>query len=631
MIVSAVAATAVVLPAGALALGRGRAVRRLRSRVADLETRLAGAHMQIQTQNIRAAQLADQILPAVVKRLRDGASPDAALADVAEADGVIEAGGLRTAGATDAGIAAPAGAAGATGIAREAGVAGHGDVAAGSGIGDGDRETRETHRRILWTLATEIGRGERMRAAAMSACANAAGRVQALATSMLADLREMEQRHDEEVFGDLLRLDHATAQAGRLADSIAVLTGARTGRRWTKPIVVESILRGAVDRISAYQRGRLHSTSTVAVAGYAAEGVMHALAELMDNATSFSPPSEEVHVYVEEVQAGIVVTIEDGGLVMGPAALRRAEAAVSAEPLDLTTLSGTRLGLAVVGVLARKHGLTVSFRPSSRGGTGVIVMIPHRLIAQPRPNPATPGMPMGETIGATTGALGTAARAGAAGAPVGGTVRTLDRPAPDGTRLSGTGLSGTGLSRTGLDGDAAAGRSDAPGTPVPDNPTGPIPRADVPGEPAAASPPAAHETLPKRRRGETMANAVGRLPTPPASTPPSPPADAGARFGAFRRATRGERPDAPVSATGQADANSRPLPPLPPSLTGPTKLPEPPDPPDPRDPPNPIGGDTSSGPDQGMWFQTRGGTDAAGTDDTGTNIGGHSTRRDGNS
>ncbi|WP_261574471.1 ATP-binding protein [Frankia gtarii] len=595
--------------------------------------------MQVQTQNIRATQLADQILPAVVKRLRDGASPDAVLADVAEAEGLIEAGGmietsgLRTADTTDAGIAvsAPAAAAGATGIVREAGVAGHGDVAAGSGIGDGDREARETHQRILWTLATEIGRGERMRAAAMSACANAAGRVQALATSMLADLRDMEQRHDEEVFGDLLRLDHATAQAGRLADSIAVLTGARTGRRWTKPIVVESILRGAVGRISAYQRVRLHSTSTVAVAGYAAEGVMHALAELMDNATSFSPPSEEVHVYVEEVQAGIVVTIEDGGLVMGPAALRRAEAAVSAEPLDLTTLSGTRLGLAVVGVLARKHGLTVSFRPSSRGGTGVIVMIPRRLIAQPRPNPATPGMPMGETIGAAAGALGTAARAGAAGAPVGSTVRTLDRPAPDGTRLGGTELNRTGLGRTGLNGDAAAGRSDAPGTPVPDNPTGPIPRADVPGEPAAASPPTARETLPKRRRGETMANAVGRLPTAPASTPSSPPADAGARFGAFRRATRGEQPDAPVGATGQADAGSRPLPPLPPlppSLTGPTKLPEPPDPPDPSDPsdPNPIAGDTASGPDQGLWFQTRGGTDSAGT-----NVGGHPSRRDGNS
>ncbi len=162
-----------------------------------------------------------------------------------------------------------------------------------------------------------------------------------------------------------------------------MLTGARSGRRWTKPIVMESILRGAMGRISAYQRVRAHSTSTVAVAGYAAEGVMHALAELMDNATSFSPPSEDVHVYVEEVHAGVVVTIEDSGLVMSPAALERAVRAVSSEPLDLTTLSGTRLGLAVVGCLARKHGLTVHFRPSARGGTGVVVMIPRQLITQP--------------------------------------------------------------------------------------------------------------------------------------------------------------------------------------------------------------------------------------------------------
>ncbi|QTR06504.1 ATP-binding protein, partial [Saccharothrix algeriensis] len=236
------------------------------------------------------------------------------------------------------------------------------------------------------TLAEEVGRGERARAAAMAACGNAAGRMQALATTMLADLREMEERHGEEVLGDLLELDHSTAQAGRLADSIAVLTGSRSGRRWTKPIVMESILRGAVGRVSAYQRVRTHSASSAAIVGYAAEGVMHALAELIDNACGFSPPSEQVHVYVEEVQAGVVVTIEDGGLVMGDLALRRAERTVAGGALDLTELSGTRLGLAVVGRLARKHGLTVSFRPSSRGGTGVVVMIPRALVTEPRPS-----------------------------------------------------------------------------------------------------------------------------------------------------------------------------------------------------------------------------------------------------
>ncbi|MCX5380047.1 sensor histidine kinase [Streptomyces sp. NBC_00091] len=242
-------------------------------------------------------------------------------------------------------------------------------------------------------LGEELRRAQSGRAAAMAAAANAAGRMQALATGMLADLREMEHKHaDEEVLGDLLHLDHRTAQAGRLADSIAILTGARSGRRWAKPIVMESILRGAMGRIGGYQRVRLHSTSEAAVAGHAAEGVMHALAELLDNAANFSPPTAEVHVYVEEVPAGIVITVEDSGLVMSEVQLRRAEQAVTAESLDLAGLSGTRLGLAVVGRLARKHGLTVSFRPSARGGTGALMMIPEELVshapAEPVPAPA---------------------------------------------------------------------------------------------------------------------------------------------------------------------------------------------------------------------------------------------------
>jgi signal transduction histidine kinase len=393
-----------------------------------------GARRTRQLQHSLAAKdadltrLAEDMMPALVRRLRDGASADTALAE----------------------------------IPRPADVA---------------------HQRILWTLAQEISRVDRMRAAAMSACANAAGRVQALATTMLADLREMEDRHNEEVLGDLLKLDHSTAQAGRLADSIAVLTGARSGRRWTKPIVMESILRGAVGRISAYQRVRVHSASTVAVAGYAAEGVMHALAELMDNATSFSPPSEEVHVYVEEVSTGVVITVEDCGLVMGAAALNRAEKAVSSEPLDLTTLSGTRLGLAVVGCLARKHGMTVSFRPSSRGGTGVVVMIPQQLITQFSRNPR---MDMQQP----------------AGAPV-------QRPARHASATAETAV-------------------------PPDSAAPPVPMGD--GE--------AHG-LPKRRRGQTLAataSAPSSSPTPPpapAPRPERPRSDQGARFSAFRQATRG--------------------------------------------------------------------------------------------
>ncbi|MCL2581457.1 MAG: ATP-binding protein [Streptosporangiales bacterium] len=243
---------------------------------------------------------------------------------------------------------------------------------------------------LFGTVVTELAVAERRAASAMAACANAAARVQAQTTRMLADLREMEQRYgDDKVFADLMTLDHLVSQTGRFADSIALLSGGRSGRRWTRPIPVESVLRGAMGRIDAYQRVRVHSTCTTAISGYAAEGVMHALAELMDNATAFSAHGSAVHVYVEEEDAGLVVTIEDSGLGMRARERERAERAV-AKPLDLATLPGTRLGLAVVGRVADRYGLSVSFRPSARGGTGVVVMIPRALLSAPR-DAAAPG------------------------------------------------------------------------------------------------------------------------------------------------------------------------------------------------------------------------------------------------
>ncbi|MEV6073925.1 ATP-binding protein [Streptomyces sp. NPDC052069] len=379
-------------------------------------------------------------------------------------------------------------------------------------------------------LTARATRAETERSAAVAACANAAGRMQALATSMLADLRDMEHRHtSEDVLGDLLHLDHRTAQAGRLADSIAVLTGARSGRRWAKPIVMESILRGAMGRIGSYQRVRLHSTSDVAIAGHAAEGVMHALAELLDNAANFSPPTAEVHVYVEEVPAGIVITVEDSGLVMSDVQLRRAERAVSAENQDLTGLSGTRLGLAVVGRLARKHGLTVSFRPSARGGTGALMMLPQDLIsrtpsptaAAPAPAPA-PLAPAGAPAPApVTGPPGPAepepAHAGATYPDASPASLPAARPAPD----------------------------PAPGAQDPDQDTGP---QGPESESTGAVPQFGESGLPKRRRGRTLAAAESRTGTaaPGEAESPRPrttdPKVQAARFSTFSKAVRANSP-----------------------------------------------------------------------------------------
>ncbi|GAA1458446.1 ATP-binding protein [Nocardiopsis exhalans] len=334
---------------------------------------------------------------------------------------------------------------------------------------------------VLRAVAEEISAAERRRAAAMAACATAAGRVQALTTTMLADLRQMQERYGDgsagsDILGDLMQLDHTTAQTGRIADSIAILTGARSGRRWGRAIPMESILRGAMSRIGAYQRVRTHNVSSLAVAGFAAEGVIHALAEILDNAAKFSPPTAEVHVHVEEVQAGIAVMVEDGGLVMGEEALRRARLAVRSG-LDITTISGTRLGLSVVGQLARRYGLEVSFRSSSRGGTAVVLLLPQRII---KPLPA-PTAPRPTTVPDSSAPVPAASPNG---------------PAP--TAASANTVSPTG--------------------------TAPLPRSE--------------NGLPMRRRGRTLAAAERTRPVPENTSPPT----SAKGFGAFRSAVRGEGP-----------------------------------------------------------------------------------------
>lgn len=387
---AAVAATLAVRRERAAADAAGAELRTLRSRADGLTA--------------DASHLVNVTLPSLVKRLRDGEAPDDALATATppkdpQLRRVLHAFGVETGASEQRARGSAANAAravrqlalAADGVDRLTAVTLPSAVAhlrrgasAETVLGELELPADPRLRVLADSVVRDLATGERRAAAAQEASAKALSRVQAKAVSMLADLREMQDRYGEEVFGDLLRLDHNTAQLGLLTDRLALLMGGRASRAWNRPIPMESILRGAVGRIASYQRVRLHSSSTAAVVGFAAEGVMHLLAELMDNATTFSPPVDEVHVYVEERTAGIVVTIEDSGLKMAGAALRRAEEAVSGRVTDLAHLQGTRLGLTVVGRLAAKYGMSVSFRPSSRGGTGVVVLFPSQLLAKPR-------------------------------------------------------------------------------------------------------------------------------------------------------------------------------------------------------------------------------------------------------
>jgi signal transduction histidine kinase len=249
-----------------------------------------------------------------------------------------------------------------------------------------DPEFRASQEEVLHVVVEAVQAMEELRDSSQRAFVNVARRVQAIVHQQARDVREMEDRHgeDNEMFGDLLRLDHGTALIGRLADSIAVLGGARPGRQWPQDIRLFDVLRGAMSRILDYRRVEIHSVVDLAVAGPAVEPLIHAVAELLDNATRYSPPLTRVHLTATQVQSGLAIEIEDGGVGLSEEARAHAEQVLSRSSLslDLNDLGESpRLGLSVVGRLAQANGFHVSLRPSAYGGVRAILIVPHELVA----------------------------------------------------------------------------------------------------------------------------------------------------------------------------------------------------------------------------------------------------------
>ncbi|WP_031066574.1 ATP-binding protein [Streptomyces sp. NRRL WC-3742] len=261
---------------------------------------------------------------------------------------------------------------------------------------------RKALRTVAKSVCVAVDDEVSRRDSAERAFVNIARRVQAIIHRQAKDLREMEDRHgnDPAVFDDLLRLDHGNALTGRLADSIAVLSGARPGRQWTRPIALYSVLRGGMSRILEYQRVDLHPVPQLSVSGPAVEPLIHAVAELLDNATRYSPPQTHVHLSASEVQSGIAIEVEDGGLGLTDEARSRAERAirdgmVSKDFDDLT--ESPRLGFAILGRLCRAYGYHLSLRRSAYGGVRAVLIVPQAMFTTAPPTGRAHG------IGAVSG------------------------------------------------------------------------------------------------------------------------------------------------------------------------------------------------------------------------------------
>jgi signal transduction histidine kinase len=262
------------------------------------------------------------------------------------------------------------------------------------------RELPVPQSKLLCLVMEIIDREEAMRDGSARAFVSIARRVQSIVHQQANELREMEEDHgrNPEVFDDLLRIDHGTALIGRLADSISVLGGGRPGRQWPEPVALYSVLRGAMSRILEYRRIDLTSIAKVNVDGNYVEPVIHAAAELLDNATRYSPPHTKVHVTATEVQTGIAIEIEDAGVSLSEESRERAEDMIARAQagFDLNDLgSAPRLGLAVVGRLCEAFNMQISLRQSAYGGVRAILVVPSNMLT------TDPGVGLAHGIGAT--------------------------------------------------------------------------------------------------------------------------------------------------------------------------------------------------------------------------------------
>jgi signal transduction histidine kinase len=254
---------------------------------------------------------------------------------------------------------------------------------------------------------------------------------------------------------ELFTLDHLTTRMRRHAESLTILSGITPGRSWAQPVPVIDVLRAAAAEVEDYTRVTVVSDSDEAVAAAAVTDMIHLLAELIENATLFSPSSTHVEVRAERVANGFAIEVEDRGLGIPPEQLAALNAQL-ANPPDFDQADADRLGLFVAGRLAARHGVHAALTPSPYRGIKAVVVLPDAIVVR---------APQGTAGSAVTGAAES---------------RTdrLDLRAPEVLALAGGGLAASA---------PQASPAPSPGTAVPGG-TGSATATAAPGLPRRVRP-----------------------------------------------------------------------------------------------------------------------------------------------
>lgn len=264
------------------------------------------------------------------------------------------------------------------------------------------------------------GEQANMRTAYGGVFVNLSRRSQSLVQRQLQLIERLERdEEDADQLATLFQLDHLATRMRRNNENLMMLSGAETGRRSGRPVSSADVLRAAVSEIEQYQRVVVQSPPTTKVVGHAASDLMRLLAELLDNATAFSPPETQVIVSTTVMDNGaMTIDVIDHGIGMSSNEFAEANARMG-EASEMTMVTSRRMGLFVVGRLAAKHGFVVTLhRTRDTEGVTATVAVPAELVIGAGGGPLTSEIPMvTDALPARTPAARTQASNGAKATP----------------------------------------------------------------------------------------------------------------------------------------------------------------------------------------------------------------------
>ncbi|MEV7006091.1 nitrate- and nitrite sensing domain-containing protein [Streptosporangium sp. NPDC051022] len=243
-------------------------------------------------------------------------------------------------------------------------------------IGEVARAFDEVHREAVRLAGEEA----KLRTTVNAMFVNLSRRSQTLVERQLTLVERLERgERDDRRLADLFKLDHLATRMRRNSENLLVLAGQEVARRWRKPVELMDVVRASLSEVENYDRVVTQVQSDASVIGPAVSDVVHLLAELVENALSFSPKESKVVVSSSLIDGGdVMISVTDRGIGMTTEEFSRVNERL-ASPRTADASAARRMGLFVVGRLALKHGIRVRLRPQDTGLTAM-VLLPETLI-----------------------------------------------------------------------------------------------------------------------------------------------------------------------------------------------------------------------------------------------------------